>query len=281
MGDRERRQGGRRLRRVPDRGRHDRRQILDQRATGGDVQHLRAPADRQDRHVAVERGPRERKLVSVARRVDLHRRVPLALAIFQGIDVDAAGQQQPVAGAERGARLVARGIEVHARHGASRDEFDADLLAVADTRPEIVVDDGCELTARLVEHRPELAAGLAGMTEETTTGIARLRAMESAGRLTFPAVAANDALCKHLFDNRYGTGQSTLDGVIRATDHLIAGKRVVVAGYGYCGKGVASRARGMGAQTIVTEIDPIKAIEAVMDGDFRSCLSHLFTSSAA
>jgi adenosylhomocysteinase len=102
--------------------------------------------------------------------------------------------------------------------------------------------------------------------EETTTGVIRLKAMEKDGTLKFPTVAVNDAMCKHFFDNRYGTGQSTLDGVIRATDHLIAGKKVVVAGYGYCGKGVASRARGMGAHTIVTEIDPIKAIEAVMDG---------------
>jgi len=100
------------------------------------------------------------------------------------------------------AALVARGIEVHARHNASPEEFDADLLAVADTRPELVVDDGAELTGRIVEHRPEVAAGLAGVTEETTTGIARLRAMETAGKLTFPAIAANDSLCKHLFDNR-------------------------------------------------------------------------------
>src|SRR5205814_3353582 len=114
--------------------------------------------------------------------------------------------------------------------------------------------------------RKDLAANVVASMEETTTGVIRLKAMEKQGILRFPAVAVNDAMCKHFFDNRYGTGQSTLDGVIRATDHLLAGRRVVVAGYGYCGKGVASRARGMGAMTIVTEIDPIKAIEAVMDG---------------
>ena len=164
------------------------------------------------------------------------------------------------------AALVARGIEVHARHGASPDEFDADLLAVADTEPEIVVDDGAELTARIVERRPGVAAGLAGVTEETTTGVARLRTMAAAGKLTFPAIAANDALCKHLFDNRYGTGQSTLDGIIRATNVLIAGMRVVVIGYGMCGKGVAMRAKGHGAHVIVCEVDPLRALEALMDG---------------
>jgi len=125
-----------------------------------------------------------------------------------------AGAEVVVSGSNPGstqdaicAALVSRGLEVHARHGASPEEFAADLLAVADTAPEIVVDDGCELTARIVQHRPGVAAGLRGVTEETTTGVARLRAMEAAGRLTFPAIAANDARCKHLFDNRYGTGQ--------------------------------------------------------------------------
>ena len=145
------------------------------------------------------------------------------------------------------AALVARGIEVHARHGATREEFDADLLAVADTRPEIVVDDGAELTARIVEHRPELAAGLAGVTEETTTGVARLRAMEAAGKLTFPAIAANDALCKHLFDNRYGTGQSTLAAIDRLTNLNFPGREFCIVGYGWVGKGLARAARAPAA----------------------------------
>src|SRR5918996_2677297 len=131
------------------------------------------------------------------------------------------------------AALVARGIEVHARHGASPDEFDADLLAVADAEPELVVDDGAELTGRIVHFRPELAERLAGVTEETTTGVARLRALEAAGRLRFPAVLANDARCKHLFDNRYGTGQSTLAAVFGLTNLAASLRRVCVVGYGW------------------------------------------------
>jgi adenosylhomocysteinase len=156
---------------------------------------------------------------------------------------------------------------VHARHGASADEFHADLLAVADTEPEIVVDDGCELTARIVEHRPAVAATLTGVTEETTTGVARLRAMEAAGRLTFPAIAANDALCKHLFDNRYGTGQSTLAAIDRLTNLNFAGREFCIVGYGWVGKGLARYARGEGGRVTVVEVDPIAALEAHMDGN--------------
>ncbi|MDF2749633.1 MAG: adenosylhomocysteinase [Gaiellaceae bacterium] len=164
------------------------------------------------------------------------------------------------------AALVARGIEVHARHGASPEEFDADLLAVADTEPELVVDDGAELTARIVEHRPKLAEGLAGVTEETTTGVARLRALAAAGRLTFPAVAANDARCKHLFDNRYGTGQSTLAAIDRLTNLNFAGREFCIVGYGWVGKGLARYARGQGGRVTVVEVDPVAALEAHMDG---------------
>jgi adenosylhomocysteinase len=164
------------------------------------------------------------------------------------------------------AALVARGIEVHARHGASREEFDADLLAVADTEPELVVDDGAELTARIVEHRPELVERLAGVTEETTTGVARLRALAAAGRLTFPAVAANDARCKHLFDNRYGTGQSTLAAIDRLTNLNFAGREFCIVGYGWVGKGLARYAHGQGGRVTVVEVDPVAALEAHMDG---------------
>ena len=184
-----------------------------------------------------------------------------------------AGAEVVVSGSNPGstqdaicAALVARGLEVHARHGASRDEFDADLLAVADTAPEIVVDDGCELTARIVEHRPDLAARLRGVTEETTTGVARLRAMEAAGRLTFPAIAANDARCKHLFDNRYGTGQSTLAAIDRLTNLTFAGRGFCVVGYGWVGKGLARYAAGEGGRVTVVEVDPVAALEAHMDG---------------
>jgi adenosylhomocysteinase len=158
------------------------------------------------------------------------------------------------------------GISVYAIKGEDRDTYYRHMNAALDIKPNVTMDDGCDLVSLLHADRKDLAGNIVASMEETTTGVIRLKAMEAQGVLKFPAVAVNDAMCKHFFDNRYGTGQSTLDGVIRATDHLLAGKRVVVAGYGYCGKGTASRARGMGAQTIVTEIDPIKAIEAVMDG---------------
>jgi adenosylhomocysteinase len=135
-----------------------------------------------------------------------------------------------------------------------------------DHRPNVIIDDGSDVVATLIQQRQHQIADLIGTTEETTTGIVRLQAMLKDGVLTFPAMNVNDADTKHFFDNRYGTGQSTLDGVIRATNILLAGKIVVVAGYGWCGKGTAMRARGLGANVIVTEIDSVKAIEAVMDG---------------
>ena len=158
------------------------------------------------------------------------------------------------------------GIATFAVKGEDNDTYYRHLDAVLDEKPQITMDDGCDLVSRLHLSRPEQAAGVLAGTEETTTGVIRLRAMEAEGALRYPIVAVNDADTKHMFDNRYGTGQSTLDGIIRATNVLIAGKRVVVAGYGYCGKGVASRARGLGAQVIVTEVDPLRALEAVMDG---------------
>lgn len=158
------------------------------------------------------------------------------------------------------------GISVFAIKGEDRDTYYKHMNAALDIKPNVTMDDGCDLVALLHGDRKELAGNIVASMEETTTGVIRLKAMEKQGVLKFPAVAVNDAMCKHFFDNRYGTGQSTLDGVIRATDHLLAGKRIVVAGYGYCGKGTAARARGMGGHVIVTEVDPIKAIEAVMDG---------------
>ncbi len=158
------------------------------------------------------------------------------------------------------------GINVFAIKGENRDTYFRHMNAALDIKPNVTMDDGCDLVSLLHSSRKSLAGNIVASMEETTTGVIRLKAMEKDGTLKFPTVAVNDAMCKHFFDNRYGTGQSTLDGVIRATDHLIAGKKVVVAGYGYCGKGVASRSRGMGGHVIVTEIDPIKAIEAVMDG---------------
>ena len=158
------------------------------------------------------------------------------------------------------------GIATFAIKGEDNETYYQHIDAVLDEHPQMTMDDGCDLVSRLHRERPDQVAEVLAGTEETTTGVIRLRAMEADGALKFPIVAVNDADTKHMFDNRYGTGQSTLDGIIRATNILLAGKRLVVAGYGYCGKGVASRARGMGVQVIVTEIDPLRALEAVMDG---------------
>jgi len=158
------------------------------------------------------------------------------------------------------------GIPVFAIKGENNDQYYSHLSAAADHKPQITMDDGADLVHLLHTKRQDLLEGIVGGTEETTTGVIRLRAMAKEGVLRYPIIAVNDALTKHLFDNRYGTGQSTLDGVIRATNMLLAGMTIVVAGYGWCGRGVASRARGMGANVIVTEIDPTKALEAVMDG---------------
>ena len=158
------------------------------------------------------------------------------------------------------------GIPVFARKGEDRDTFFKHLKAVIAKKPTLTMDDGADLVSTIHKEHEDLIPSMKGGTEETTTGVIRLRAMSAAGALKFPVVAVNDAKTKNLFDNRYGTGQSTLDGIIRATDLLLAGKVFVVAGYGWCGRGLATRARGMGAQVIVTEIDPVKAIEATMDG---------------
>ncbi|MBD1841415.1 adenosylhomocysteinase [Coleofasciculus sp. FACHB-64] len=165
------------------------------------------------------------------------------------------------------ASLVAdHGIPVFAIKGEDADTYSRHVRIALDHKPNIIIDDGSDVVATLIQERQHQIADLIGTTEETTTGIVRLRAMFKDGVLTFPAINVNDADTKHFFDNRYGTGQSTLDGIIRATNVLLAGKTIVVAGYGWCGKGTALRARGMGANVIVTEIDPTKAIEAVMDG---------------
>ena len=158
------------------------------------------------------------------------------------------------------------GIPVFAKKGEDRDTFFSHLKSVIATKPHLTMDDGADLVSTIHKEYAELIPQIIGGTEETTTGVIRLRAMSKDGALKFPIVAVNDAKTKNLFDNRYGTGQSTLDGIIRATDILLAGQVFVVAGYGWCGRGLALRARGMGAQVIVTEIDPIKAIEATMDG---------------
>jgi len=165
------------------------------------------------------------------------------------------------------AALVAEyGIATYARRGEDRDTYYQHLNAVADTRPQLTMDDGCDLVSLLHSDRPSQVPEVLAGTEETTTGVIRLRAMAADGALGYPVIAVNEALTKHLFDNRYGTGQSTLDGILRATNLLIAGRNVVVAGYGWVGRGIASRMHGHGAHVAVVEVDPVRALEALMDG---------------
>jgi adenosylhomocysteinase len=157
-------------------------------------------------------------------------------------------------------------VSVFAIKGEDNDSYYKHILSALDHKPHLTMDDGADLVSTALTKRLDVVDGIIAGTEETTTGVIRLRAMAKDGALRYPIIAVNDALTKHMFDNRYGTGQSTMDGVIRCTNALIAGSKFVIAGYGWCGRGLASRARGMGADVIVTEVDPTKAIEAVMDG---------------
>lgn len=158
-------------------------------------------------------------------------------------------------------------IPVFAIHGEDNETYYKHIRAAIEHQPVVTMDDGADLVSAILSDYPDVGKNILGSMEETTTGVIRLRAMERDGVLQFPVIAVNDAVTKNLFDNRYGTGQSTIDGIIRATDILLAGKNVVVVGYGWCGKGVAKRAVGMGANVIVTEVDPVRALEAVMDGN--------------
>ncbi|MFP6566615.1 MAG: adenosylhomocysteinase, partial [Dehalococcoidia bacterium] len=168
---------------------------------------------------------------------------------------------------ETAAALVAEyGIPTFAVNGEDTESYYQNLQSALNTKPNLTMDDGADLVALAHTDRTDVLEDIVGGTEETTTGVIRLKSLAAEGKLKYPIVAVNDADTKHFFDNRYGTGQSTLDGITRATNVLWAGKNVVIAGYGWCGKGVALRARGMGAHTIVTEVDPIRALEAVMDG---------------
>lgn len=158
------------------------------------------------------------------------------------------------------------GAEVFAVHGCDRDTYYRQVNGALDIGPTLIVDDGADLTATVHERRPELLPGIIGGTEITSTGVIRMRNMAADAALRYPVLPTNDAVTKHLFDNRYGTGQNTIDGILRATNILLAGSTVVVAGYGWCGRGVAARARGMGAEVVVTEVDPVRALEAKLDG---------------
>ncbi len=164
------------------------------------------------------------------------------------------------------ALVVEHGVSTFAIKGEDRDTYYRHIQRVIDFHPQITMDDGADVVGLLHGERSDVAAGVIGGTEETTTGVIRLKSMERDGVLRYPIVAVNEAMTKHMFDNRYGTGQSTLDGIIRATNRMIAGKIVVVAGYGWCGRGVATRAKGHGADVVVLEVDPLRALEAIMDG---------------
>lgn len=183
-----------------------------------------------------------------------------------GADVAITGSNPLSTQDDIAAALVEDGIKVFAWHGCTEAEYFDFINKALDTKPDIVIDDGGDLVHTLHTTRRELLPHIIGGSEETTTGVHRLRGLAKEGKLEFPMIAANDAYMKYLFDNRYGTGQSTWDGIMRTTNLVIAGKNVVIAGYGWCGKGGAMRARGLGANVIITEVDPIKAIEAVFDG---------------
>ncbi len=183
-----------------------------------------------------------------------------------GADVYATGCNPLSTQDDVAAGLATYGVHVFAWHGATAEEYHDHLIAALSCKPDIIIDDGGDLTQILCDERPDLAENLIGGNEETTTGVHRLKARAAENRLPFPMICVNDAQMKYLFDNRYGTGQSVWDGIMRTTNLIVAGKNVVIAGYGWCGKGAAMRAKGMGAKVIVCEIDPIKAVEAAMDG---------------
>jgi len=190
----------------------------------------------------------------------------LALVLHRaGAKVVVTGSN-PLSTQDVAAALVAEGLTVYATYNCTEEEYFAYLNAALDHKPHIIIDDGGDLVHLLHTTRKDAQERLIGGTEETTTGVIRLRGLEKEGTLQFPMIAANDSYCKYLFDNRYGTGQSTWDGIMRTTNLTVVGKHVVIAGYGWCGRGCAMRAKGLGAHVIVTEVDPIKAIEAVFDG---------------
>ena len=191
----------------------------------------------------------------------------LALCLAAGgAEVHATGCNPLSTQDDVAAGLASMGVNTYAKYGVDAEEYEQLLIAALSCHPDLIIDDGGDLMELLSNKRRDLADNVIGGAEETTTGIHRLKARERAGVLPFPMMNVNDAKCKHYYDNKYGTGQSVWDGIMHTTNLLVAGRTVVVAGYGYCGRGVAMRAKGMGANVIVTEIDPIKALEASMDG---------------
>ena len=192
----------------------------------------------------------------------------LVRALSEGGAEVALCAANPLSTHDDAAAALARdfGAAVYAREGESADTYYAHIDAVIGSEPQVTMDDGADLISVLHGHRTDLLPAIVGGTEETTSGLVRVRALEAQGKLGFPLVAVSESTTKHMLDNRYGTGQSTLDGILRATNVLLAGRRVVVLGYGWCGRGVAARARGAGAHVVVCEVDPVRALEAVMDG---------------
>lgn len=197
-----------------------------------------------------------------------------------GAEVIVAGSNPRTTRGDVVAALRERGLTVVAEPDGDYDSWERELLAVADLAPDYIIDDGAELTMRMSRHRPELFARLRGVSEETTTGTARLHQMQAAGRLPFPALTANDARCKHLFDNRFGTGQTTVQAVLRLTNRQMAGAGFCVVGYGYVGRGIAQYAKAMGARTSVIETDPVRALEAHMDGHAVGAAQDLLPSAS-
>ena len=200
--------------------------------------------------------------------IHLEAKTAYMASVFQrcGAEVTVTGSNPLSTQDDVAAALVEKGIRVFAWHGATAAEYENHIRRTVDTGPDLVIDDGGDLITMLHRERADLLPRVRGGAEETTTGLSRLRTMAAAGELAFPVIAVNDALCKHLFDNRHGTGQSVWDGIMRTTNLLIAGKTVVVAGFGWCGRGVALRAKGLGAQVIVTEVEPVRALEAAVEG---------------
>lgn len=200
--------------------------------------------------------------------IHLEAKTAYMATVFQrcGAQVTVTGSNPLSTQDDVAAALVEEGITVFAWHNATEKEYENHIRRTVETGPELLIDDGGDLITMLHRERPDLLPRVRGGAEETTTGLTRLRALAAAGELAFPVIAVNDALCKYLFDNRYGTGQSVWDGIMRTTNLLVAGKTAVVAGFGWCGRGVALRAKGLGAQVIVTEVNPVRALEAAVEG---------------
>ncbi len=218
------------------------------------------------REIFEEEKPLEGVKIGMALHVEAKTAVLVKTLIAGGAEVAITGCNPLTTQDDVAEALRRSGVKCFAKRGMTREEYYEALNKVIDEEPDVIIDDGADLIFLLHNERSDVAEKVIGASEETTTGVKRIKAMESEGLLKFPVIAVNDAYTKFLFDNRYGTGQSTWDGIMRATNVLVAGKTVVVAGYGWCGRGIAMRARGLGARVIVTEVDEIRALEALMDG---------------